>query len=567
MRFPFKRCFFSLLASLFYLSFARAATFEGFVYEVASRAVTITAYEGSAPEVEIPATIGGRPVTAIGDWAFSNHSGLTSVTISDSVTRIGDYAFTGCSSLASLALGDGVASIGAYVFLGCSRLTDVSIPATVASIGPEAFGACPALQAIEVSPANPTFSSIGGVLFDHARQTLLAFPGGWEGAYEIPGSVSRIGAAAFASSFGLTRVTIPDAVTTIEARAFADCSHLAEVQFGQGVTVIGEGAFQGCSSLTRIALPAGVEQLGPWAFAACTLLAEVVLPEGLAHLGDNAFFSCSSLQAVAIPDSVTSVGQYAFADCLQLRRVTIGHGLTRIADRTFSGCRSLVDLSLGRSLASIGKHAFADCTGLTRVTIPVEVAKIELGAFSGCASLAAAVFTGALPVIQPWAFDAVASDFRIYYPARATTDDRALYWLGYPAELVPAASIWALSHGVAFNDALFDADPDQDGLANVFEYALGTSPAEVTSAALAPRLARSNQQLVYTHRRLIRNPPTIAYWWTTDLSLPIALWTPFGAVPVVTNPDADGDGQVEEVAVPLPEVGNLPVFIVMTVAP
>ena len=53
-------------------------------------------------EVTVPSTFNGLPVTGIGDSAFYNCTGLTSVTIPDSVTSIGQYAFYGCTGLTSV---------------------------------------------------------------------------------------------------------------------------------------------------------------------------------------------------------------------------------------------------------------------------------------------------------------------------------------------------------------------------------------------------------------------------------------------------------------------------------
>ena len=84
--------------------------------------------------VTIPSTLGGYPVTSIDGFAFSGNrngipcSGMTSVTIPDSVTSIGDRAFSGCSGLTSVTIPDSVTSIGWYVFESCSGLTSVTMP-------------------------------------------------------------------------------------------------------------------------------------------------------------------------------------------------------------------------------------------------------------------------------------------------------------------------------------------------------------------------------------------------------------------------------------------------------
>src|SRR2546428_201581 len=57
-----------------------------FSYTVTNQMVTITGYTRTTDVVAIPSTINGLPVTSIGDNAFYEFQGLTSVTIPDSVT-------------------------------------------------------------------------------------------------------------------------------------------------------------------------------------------------------------------------------------------------------------------------------------------------------------------------------------------------------------------------------------------------------------------------------------------------------------------------------------------------
>lgn len=78
----------------------------------------------------------GDCVTTIGQSAFYNCIGLTSITIPDSVTTIGQNAFLGCAGLTSVTIPNSVTSIGDNAFHGCTSLTSVTVNSTT----PPTFG-------------------------------------------------------------------------------------------------------------------------------------------------------------------------------------------------------------------------------------------------------------------------------------------------------------------------------------------------------------------------------------------------------------------------------------------
>ena len=80
--------------------------------------------------------------THIAAYAFSDCTGLLSVSIPSSVTSIGYEAFKGCTGLTSVTIPSGVTSIGSAAFNGCTGLTSVTIPSSVTSINDYAFKIC-----------------------------------------------------------------------------------------------------------------------------------------------------------------------------------------------------------------------------------------------------------------------------------------------------------------------------------------------------------------------------------------------------------------------------------------
>ena len=252
-----------------------SVNYSGNIYCVTNIGVEAFRKCTSLTSVTIP-----NSVTSIGELAFGFCTGLTSVTIPNSVTNIGSYAFSGCHSLTSVTIPNSVTSIGFGAFSYCTGLTSVTIPNSVTSIETEVFDGCTGLTSIDVSPNNPNYCSIDGVLFNKDKTILVRYPPGKQGAYAIPNSVTSIRYSAFYYCQGLTSVTIPNSVTSIGNEAFRSCFGLTSVTIPNSVTSIGEWAFSSCSGLTSVTIPNSVTSIGEWAFYYCTILSDIYVTCG-----------------------------------------------------------------------------------------------------------------------------------------------------------------------------------------------------------------------------------------------------------------------------------------------
>ena len=241
-----------------------------------------------------------------GDYYYSRYRS-TSYVHTDYYTSddvIGEYAFENCSGLTSVTFPSSVTSIGEYAFSGCSGLTSVTIPSSVTSIGDSAFSGCSNLKECNCILASDLENSL---VLSHRFwyripvDVIKYYQNGQElTKLEIPFGVDRIGDCSFYKGANLTSVTIPSSVTSIGSVAFGNCSGLTSVTIPSSVTSIGSSAFSGCSGLTSVTIPSSVTSIGWSAFSGCSGLTSVTIPSSVTSIGDSAFEGCSGLTSVYV---------------------------------------------------------------------------------------------------------------------------------------------------------------------------------------------------------------------------------------------------------------------------
>lgn len=398
---------------------------------------------GSLTSIKLPVSL-----NTIEEGAFNGCDGLTSIVIPECVTTIGDTAFAYCDTLTSITLPDNLTTIGDSAFEYCESLESITIPKNVTALGKEVFGSCSSLKEINVASSNSTYTSVDGVVFTKAKDTLVCYPAGKEvERYYIPQGVKTIAGGAFTWRTGdLLSIVLPEGLERIEEGAFG--TRFYYVYIPETVTYIGEYnnspmAYYGKSGSYAEEYAAEHDitfytDAMPDVYVTPAKEFEYVIVDGECTI--ESFYD-EDTTAVFIPDTiegvpVTAIGSQAFYECLSLWRIYIPKTVTSIEPDAFVGSpigRVEVDeenpvykslngslytkdlktllfagsadfVAIPEGVTAIGTGAFYCWGNLEEITIPESVTYIGDHAFNWCDDLKKVSIPKSVTYIGDYAF-------------------------------------------------------------------------------------------------------------------------------------------------------------------
>ena len=281
----------------------------GLVYSNIGKPVQLINNEGS----EITEYVVPEGVTSIGNSAFRNCTGLTSVSISNSVTSIGSYAFSQCSGLTSVTIGSGVTSIGGSTFSGCESLeTVIAMPNIPPHIEDNTFpnakdislyvpmGRKGAYEAADVWRFFKEINEWEGTIFKAVT------PQGIEMQFRVVDEGEKT-VETYARGYEVGE----DFVPCIDPETEGDLIIPAEIE-GYRVVGIGSESFRECMGLSSASLPTGITYIGEGAFRLATSLKAVTIPEGVEEIRAHSFNGCP-LTTIVLPSTLKRItGTYVF---------------------------------------------------------------------------------------------------------------------------------------------------------------------------------------------------------------------------------------------------------------
>lgn len=387
-------------------------------------------------------------LVAIGQYSFCDNSGLTSLTLPESLEYIKIGAFNGCNNLKELTynaiycgaayktyeltvfpaslekvtFGKNVSYIPGYLLYGNTKIKSLIIPDAVETIGELAFSECTGVTSMYIGKSVDwiEYGALSCRNLENVTYNAIAC----RISGELPSSVKKI-------SIGPDVRYIPDGL-------FYECRKMEEVNaesLEQWLDITFESQRANplyCAknlkingqNIRRLVIPEGTKQINNYAFYNCGILTATI-PSSVRQFGKSVFGGCSDLQKITYPsledylsltydseeclptegnNSQIYIGDKSLDELLGIPNLVIPSSVTRIPDYAFWGNSRIQTVTIPSTVTEIGKYAFGECAALSSADLPETIKKINEGTFIKCKNLRNATIPASVDSILEKAF-------------------------------------------------------------------------------------------------------------------------------------------------------------------
>lgn len=148
---------------------------------------------GRQGDYTIPSSVNRKEIDQVWTSGFEGAASLTDITIPPSIGRLGTAAFEG-TGLTHVTIPDTVQQVDPAVFQNCTKLVSVKLPARLAEIDQYMFANCISLQHVD-----------------------------------MPDTITKINIYAFHNCTSLTSLALPEGLTSLSVGCFEKCYNLQHV--------------------------------------------------------------------------------------------------------------------------------------------------------------------------------------------------------------------------------------------------------------------------------------------------------------------------------------------------